>query len=352
MTNTKWKVWILHLVGSIAFLVIPIALAPHPPEQVNYVFSTPTLRDLIANALMLLFFYLHYYFLISKVYFKKRYILYGFIILVAFLLICLLPSLLTGHAPWQPHEMGIKITNTVNGGMPVRPKDTSFLEEIKHHIFLFAVVILFSLLLMIRDRLFQSEREKYQAEVSVLKAQINPHFLFNTMNGIYAFAIREKASVTASSILKLSGMMRYVVTETVNGFISLEKEISYINDYIELQKMRLDKRVHISYSVIGDLTERNIAPLILISFIENAFKFGVNPDEDSSINVRIEIQENNLKLTVENNKVKVSLDPFMKSGKGIENTKSRLQLLYPDKHFLLLNEDENHFRVQLSIQLK
>ncbi|HEY8935160.1 MAG TPA: histidine kinase, partial [Cyclobacteriaceae bacterium] len=199
MTNAKWKAFILHVAGSIAFLGIPILVAPHPPEQVNYVFSKPTLRDLIANALMLLFFYLHYYFLISKVYFKKRYILYCLIILVAFLLICLLPSLLTGHSPWQPHEMGIRIEDSMHGGMPVRPQDASFIEEIKHHIFLFAVVILFSLLLMIRDRLFRSEREKYQAEVAVLKAQINPHFLFNTMNGIYAFAIREKASVTASS---------------------------------------------------------------------------------------------------------------------------------------------------------
>jgi sensor histidine kinase YesM len=116
--------------------------------------------------------------------------------------------------------------------------------------------------------------------------------------------------------------------------------------------MRLDKRVHLSYRVNGTITYQRIAPLTLMPFIENAFKHGVNPDQDSNINIIIEIQETSLKLTVENNKVQVTLDPYMKSGKGIENTKSRLKLLYPGKHFVVLDEDEKHFRVQLTMQLQ
>jgi sensor histidine kinase YesM len=99
------------------------------------------------------------------------------------------------------------------------------------------------------------------------------------------------------------------------------------------------------------MKKQEIAPLTLMPFIENAFKHGVNPDDDSNINILIEINEKEIKLIVENNKVKVALAPYEKSGKGVENTKSRLNLLYPSRHFLILSEDEKTFRVQLTIQL-
>lgn len=224
-------------------------------------------------------------------------------------------------------------------------------QEIKHHIYLFAAVVLFSVLLKVRIRLLETEQAKHKAEVVSLKDQINPHFLFNTLNGLYALAVRDKSTATATGILKLSGLMRYVVTETGNGFVSMEKEIAYINDYIELQKLRLDKRIQLSYKVFGSIENQQIAPLMLIPFIENAFKHGVNPDEDSNINIMFEVTTSEIKLVVENNKVRVALSPHEKSGKGIENTKSRLKLLYPSRHFLILSEDEKHFRVQLTIQL-
>ncbi len=133
--------------------------------------------------------------------------------------------------------------------------------------------------------------------------------------------------------------------------VDLEKEISYINDYIELQKLRLDKRVQLAFEVVGSTEGKRIAPLILVPFIENAFKYGVNPDEDSNIKIRIEIVYGELTLHVVNNKVKVSMSPFEKSGKGIENTKLRLKLLYPSQYFLDISEDEKIFRVHLIIQL-
>lgn len=197
----------------------------------------------------------------------------------------------------------------------------------------------------------RTEEAKHKAELIALKGQINPHFLFNTLNGLYGLAVRDKSTSTATGILKLSGMMRYVVSETGNGFVSLEKELSYINDYIELQKLRLDKRIRLSYKVTGMINKQQLAPLTLMPFIENAFKHGVNPDDDSNINILIELDEREIRLTVENNKVKVALAPHEKSGKGIENTKSRLNLLYPSRHFLIIDEDEKTFRVQLTIQL-
>ena len=342
MSSRKYLWW--HIGGCIIFLILPIFLFPHPPEEKDFIFSRPTQRDFIGNALMLLIFYLNFFVFIPQFYFKKKYIIYSLFITAGFFIITLLPSFATGRNPF--------VYNPPTGdSTPPVPHGSSFVEEVRHHIFLYAVVILFSILLRVRGRLYNTEMARNHAELLSLKAQINPHFLFNTMNNIYAMAVREKAAATASSILKLSGMMRYVVTETSNGYVSLEKEVSYINDYIDLQKMRLDKRVQLSYRVTGTLTNQSLAPLLLIPFIENAFKHGVNPDEESSINIQIGIEEQSLKLTVENNKVKVALDPHMKSGHGIENTKSRLQLLYPSRHFLILSEDEEHFRVQLTIHL-
>jgi hypothetical protein len=342
MTTRKHLWW--HIFGCFIFLALPVFLFPHPPEEKDFIFSRPTQRDFIGNALMLLIFYLNFFVLIPQFYFKKKYIVYTLFIVAGFLIITLLPSFATGRNPFIYNP-------PVGDSTPPVPHGSSFLQEVRHHIFLYGVVILFSILLRVRGRLYNTEMARNHAELLSLKAQINPHFLFNTMNNIYALAVREKSAATASSILKLSGMMRYVVTETSNGRVSLEKEISYINDYIDLQKMRLDKRVQLSYRVTGTLANQFIAPLLLIPFIENAFKHGVNPDEESSINIQIEIEEQSLKLTVENNKVKVALDPHMKSGHGVENTKSRLQLLYPSRHFLILREDDNHFRVQLTIQL-
>jgi sensor histidine kinase YesM len=233
-----------------------------------------------------------------------------------------------------------------------KPKGFTFIEEIRHHIFLYTAMILFSILLRTRNRLLESEQAKHAAEINSLKEQINPHFLFNTLNSIYALAIPDQSATTANAILKLSGMMRYIVTETSSTFVALQKELSYVKDYIDLQRLRLDKRIKLSFEITGSVGDQVIAPLTLIPFIENAFKHGVNPDEYSRINILVEVQETELTLTVENNKVTTTLSSHEHSGKGIANTRSRLQLLYPSRHLLILKEDENHFHVQLTIQLQ
>lgn len=339
-----------NIVGCVLFLAIPVFLFPHPPEEKDFIFSRPTQRDFIGNVIMLGFFYLNYFLLIPKLYFEKKYLIYFICILVGFLIITIVPSTLTGHNLFNK-EISFDTPTVKRVTELPKPQGFTFIEEIRHHIFLFVSVILFSVLLRVRDRLLKTEQAKYVSELTSLRDQINPHFLFNTLNGLYALAVRDKSTPTATGILKLSAMMRYVVTEAGNNLVPVEREIAYINDYIELQKMRLDKRINLSYKVAGSVENQVIAPLILMPFIENAFKHGVNPDEDSSINILIEIVENEIKLTVENNKVHVALSPHEKSGKGIENTKSRLTLLYPSRHFLILNEDEQHFRVQLNIQL-
>lgn len=317
--------------------------------------------------MMLGFFYLNYYLLIPRLFFRKNYPIYTLFIVGAFILICTIPLAFkeNGQDRFMPQGGNPELFNKRQGpppGMnpdrfndgfspPPRPRGFNFLRENLYNLHLFSIVVLFSILLKVRLRLSQTEQAQYQAAVVSLKEQINPHFLFNTLNGIYALAVRDKSNTTASAILKLSGLMRYVVTETSHVHVDLEKEISYIHDYIELQKLRLDKRVQLSFDVIGLPEGKRIAPLILMPFIENAFKYGVNPDEDSNIKIRIEIVYSELNMVVENNKVKIVVSPFEKSGKGIENTKLRLKLLYPTKHFLDISQDEKQFRVHLIIQL-
>jgi LytS/YehU family sensor histidine kinase len=145
--------------------------------------------------------------------------------------------------------------------------------------------------------------------------------------------------------------MRYVITETNQKFVPLEKEIEYINNYIDLQKLRLTENVKLYYTVTGDISGKQIAPLMLIPFVENAFKHGVSPDENSAIQVKISVANDTLKMEVKNNKISLNIDTIGKSGLGIANAKNRFQLLYPNQHDLTISETNKTFNVTLKINL-
>ncbi len=161
-----------------------------------------------------------------------------------------------------------------------------------------------------------------------------------------------KSDDTPTAVVKLSEMMRYVTSESNKDFVSLEKEMVYIFNYIDLQKIRFGKAVEILVNVQGETKGHSIAPLILIPFVENAFKHGINAEENSKITIHIIIEERNLHMTVSNNKVVVHQAEEIKSGLGIENTRGRLQLVYPGNHMLIIHDNEKDFFVSLTIHLK
>jgi LytS/YehU family sensor histidine kinase len=267
-------------------------------------------------------------------------------IAASFLLVCLLPSLLTlpsSNPPWRDINNNGRFNNGRLYAKPYAP----FVYEISHQIFLFIAVVLFSLLLRVRTSLFEAEAARQQAELSYVKAQINPHFLFNTLNSIYSFALT-KDERTPDAIVQLSELMRYIIRDAGNNLVSLEKEINYINNYIALQKARLGDTVTIDYEVTGETTGKQITPLILTTFVENAFKHGVNPDEDSNIRINISVQDNNVHLLVSNKKVNSNQN---EKGIGVNNTKKRLELLYPLKHTLTITDANNTYTVALLITL-
>lgn len=175
--------------------------------------------------------------------------------------------------------------------------------------------------------------QKLDSELSYLKAQINPHFLFNTLNNIYSLSMCQNEQ-TPEAILKLSAIMRYVTQDAEAEKVPLEKELDYLTNYIDLQQIRSNDHLRITFTVNGDTHNKIIAPLLLINFIENAFKNGVSNHTECFVNITIHIIESQLVMEVINKKTgDMKTDS---TATGSNNTKRRLELQYPCKHLLTI----------------
>ena len=195
-------------------------------------------------------------------------------------------------------------------------------------------------------------RENKQAELQLLKAQIHPHFLFNTLNNIYSFTLT--GSPQAEGLVnKLSGMIDYITTEGAKSFVPVEKEIQLINDYIGLEKVRYGDRLDMQVEINGDYKNKMIAPLLLIPFVENCFKHGASVMRGQQwIRLSIQIKENQLDLHLSNSKPPQAIGTINKKGIGLANVRKRLQLLYPEKHFLQIESTSDSFIVHLQVSLE
>src|ERR1700761_5181286 len=182
------------------------------------------------------------------------------------------------------------------------------------------------------QRVTQAEADKASAELSFLKAQINPHFLFNTLNNIYTLAIT-KNEHTADSIMKLSNIMRYVTDDVTDDFVPLQSEIDCISDYIELQRLRIGEKTSIDVYISGDIGNKQIAPLILMTFIENVFKYGISKHTRSVIVIKIIGNETGISFFCQN-RIFPEKDEKQRAGIGLKNTMQRLDHLYPSRYKL------------------
>ncbi|MBK5286245.1 MAG: histidine kinase, partial [Bacteroidia bacterium] len=201
------------------------------------------------------------------------------------------------------------------------------------------------------NKVLELQKDNLQLELNALKAQVNPHFLFNTLNNIYSLALR-KSEKTPEMILKLSDMMRYLLYECNVAQVPLQKEINFINNYIELEKIRHDKNVKIDFSLTGNLDDSEIAPLLLIPFVENSFKHGVNALVGKGwVDIRLNIMNKKLSLVVVNSKPENNNGTGKEKGIGLENVKKRLELLYPGKYTLSIEPQEEKFLVNLSVDI-
>ena len=198
------------------------------------------------------------------------------------------------------------------------------------------------------QRLARAEADKANAELSFLKAQINPHFLFNTLNNIYSMVMTNHEH-TAESVLKLSNILRYVTDESKEDFVSLQSEVDCISDYIDLQRLRLGKKVSLEYTVTGNIDDHKIAPMVLMTFIENVFKYGTSNHEETALTIRLNATTEGIYFFSQNKLFAVPRKPE-RTGIGINNTEKRLAHVYPGKHVLRITRDNGLFSVDLFLQ--
>jgi two-component system, LytTR family, sensor histidine kinase AlgZ len=196
------------------------------------------------------------------------------------------------------------------------------------------------------------ENERLTAELNFLKAQINPHFLFNTLNNLYYLAYT-KSPNTPEVIAKLSQMMRYMIYDSNYPKVPLSKEVEYMENYISLERLRLNDQIPIKFNIKGDVQNFLVTPFIFITFLENAFKHGVtNNNPKAWVNVSLELNGNECSYQVENSKI-TSAKPEAeeKSGIGLQNVMRRLELSYPDRHQLEVQDLSDRYMVNLKIKL-
>lgn len=387
MTNMNYKryKYLIHTAIWILFFLMPAVFLPKP-EQLEEIKFVNFLPILIFNFYLIVVFYFNAYILIPKFFIKKRFLIYflsiGFLLLQFIVLpqyIKLNGRALNDSSPVRMNEQfdprvemndQEKSPEVMSDNMPPEPpRDFQFREKrmplpIKifkifkqfASITLFLLILLLSAIYRMSIEWFSLEEknkriaeEQLKSELHFLKAQINPHFLFNTLNSLYILALK-KSEKAPEAILKLSDIMRHVLSDSLGNSVPLKQEIKYINQYIDLQQLRLTEKVNVVFEVKGDVDSYVIAPLIFITFIENAFQYGVSTRVNSSISILIEIVDETLHFNVVNNIIRSGSHDG--NGIGIENSKRKLELLYPNAHKLTITNNDSTFEVDLTIQLK
>lgn len=222
--------------------------------------------------------------------------------------------------------------------------------------FFFLVVTGFSLVIELTFELFRQilsrqeiEAEKNKAELALYKAQINPHFLFNTLNTLYALVL-SGSDKTESAFVKFSGILRYMYSQSGSELIPAERELEYIRQYVELQKLRLNEHTHVELEVEVADGQVLVPSMLLITFIENAFKYGTSSEVDCTVRICVRVDDHHLLFETENMVMRFREDGLR--GIGIENCRKRLELLYPGRYELEAGVENGIYRVNLDIRLK
>lgn len=319
-------------------VIMPLAIMLLPVDR-WIVTNTAFLVTLVSYVYVLYFVYRRA--CLPKLFMQKKYL---HIVLLLGVMIAV-TELLT-HFP-MPAEHLVENKRIMTGKMGMRTQTIWFL---------FLMVTGFSLAIELTFELFRQilsrqevEAEKNKAELALYKAQINPHFLFNTLNTLYALVL-SGSDKTESAFVKFSGILRYMYSQSGSELIPAEREVEYIRQYVDLQQLRLNRHTKIELTL--DVTDKQvlIPPMLLITFVENAFKYGTSSDTDCTIRIRIRVDENCLQLETENAVMRRREDE--NKGIGIANCRKRLELLYPGLYDLQTGEVDGKYRTFLNIRLR
>lgn len=318
-------------------------------------------------------FYLNYLFLMPRLFFKKRFLIY-----ISFSIIMLVGTYFI-RSPLE-HSHFNKIMQSEIGerrrGLNMHDEDFTpppfekFEKPLNRprgpkqfplfHSSFYSIVLVFLTSILVRfiqkwqddEKLNAAiEKERIATELSFLKQQVNPHFLFNALNSIYSMTITT-SKAASDGILKLSSILRYMLYETEHRQVALYDEAAILSDYIALQELRLADNIHVNYHLQGNLSNYKIAPLLLLPLIENAFKHGIDNMKDSYIDILLSMEGNKLELLVRNPILQKEKEQKSDSGIGIKNIKRRLDLLYPENYFFDIEQKEDIFSVLLQLHLK
>ena len=341
----KWITILLHITAwmllfSLPYLLRPSNTANEPirPEPHNPTFSFIIQR--ISDIMLIVFFYLNALALIPKLLYKKKYTFYTISIILSFAVYTILSWLL-------------RKANFTQGD-----ENLVFRKHLFFTTFIFLFILACSIAYKtIRDKIIadnlanEKENENLKTELSLLRSQVSPHFMFNVLNNMVALA-RKKSDLLEPSLIKLSSLMRYMLYETGEEKVSLEKETEYLQSYIDLQQQRFSKKVIINTTLHLPDKLYDIEPMLLIPFVENAFKHGTGMIENAEINIDLKANNNMLYFTVSNKYNAASVEIKDKSnGIGLVNVQRRLNLLYPLHHNLIITKKEDIFIVTLQINL-
>lgn len=356
ISNKKLTI-VLHVMAWVIIVVIPRYLA-HAYGGGD---SDHFLYQFYANTMIYgLIFYLNYLWLVPKFFFRDNKLWYFLtaagLILALYLVMWYLNDVVF-FDPEREQQME-KIMEQLNEGKKqAKPPFRQF--RIYTYFYTSILICGFSLGLGVLEKLSQNEKqrkelekEKLNSELAFLKNQISPHFFFNTLNNIYSLIGIDKDEAQ-ESVHKLSKLMRYLLYESEQGESELGDEIAFMNNYIDLMKLRLNNKVALSVSLPEVYPSLSIPPLLFIPFVENAFKHGVSYREPSFIDIKMTVDGTTITFLAKNS-IGTSSHPdeMQHSGIGLENVKKRLNLLFPASHQLTIDESGNEFKVHLQLEAK
>jgi hypothetical protein len=372
MLRLRSSVIAIHALGVFAFLCLPVIFMAETREHqgIKAILFSPWYW--IFGATYIFLFYFNGYLLIPRLYIRKKYLLYFGVIVLLFTGMWFLRPfdrmMHHGRPPGPPPHGSRMFPPPPPGDMPPPPPGemrppppgARFGPPPRPRfdlvsIFLFIVAVVFGMAIQLgrqwrdtRQQVIRAEADKAHAELSFLKAQINPHFLFNTLNNIYSLAVT-KNERTAESIMKISNIMRYVTDEVTQDFVPLQNEIDCISDYIDLQRLRLNNKSHIDFTISGNTGHKVIAPLVMMTFVENVFKYGISAHESSIITIKLFVADTHINFFCRN--TIFNTGNTERKGIGIANTQKRLQHLYPGKHLLTISDTGGIFIVELTLHV-
>ena len=333
---SQYRVW-----RHIAFWVLQTLLLTFA-WATGYPFMQSLIVSLIWLPVFMAYCYPFIYWVLPRLLLKGRYVQFGVVFLLWALAAWFVNYYFRLYVMYPVRDaMGIP-------GISRNPKQLGNMFSLIAVWCFLSTIVLFKHWLRKQQEWLQAEKEKVTAELQLLKAQVHPHFLFNTLNNIYSFSL-EASPKTPELILKLSSLLSYMLYDCKAEYVLLEKEIDVMKDYVDLERERYGNKIEISWHVEGELEEKYVAPLLLLPFLENAFKHGTSEQlEKPWLSFDLVLKQGSMKCKVANSKNEFA--PVSGHGIGIENVKKRLRFLYPGKHELRINDEGDFFVVSLVLQ--